>query len=187
LPEPGESLKGRVLDYLDRHNVMNLASRDAAGAPWSAPVFYARDGFDLFFLSNPDGSRHGQDIGQGAAVAASITEDYQLTGLADWRLIQGVQLEGRAAPVNGEAETARATAAYAAKFPFTAPYLKAIAGFPNVVARLERIIAALPGAADFAATLDNRLYRLTPQAVWFVDNAASFEKRLPVPLDRSPD
>jgi uncharacterized protein len=183
LPERDEALQQRVLDYLDRHNVMTLASRDASGEPWAAPVFYARDGFDLFFLSSPDGSRHGRDIGADAPIAASITEDYQLSGLADWSLIQGVQMEGRAAPVSGEAETQRATAAYAAKFPFTAPYLKAIAGFPNVVARLERIIATLPGATDFAATLENRLYRLTPRAVWFVDNASSFEKRLPVPLD----
>jgi len=183
LPEREAALKQRVLDYLDRHTVMNLASSGADGAPWAAPVFYARDGFDLFFLSSPDGSRHGRDIGQGNAVAASVTEDYQLTGFSDWRLIQGVQLEGRAAPVQDEAEMSRAAAAYAAKFPFTAPYLKAIAGFPSVVARLEHVIAALPGATDFAATLDNRLYRLTPRAVWFVDNAASFEKRLPVPLD----
>jgi len=183
LPELDAALKQRVLDYLDRHNVMTLASRDATGAPWAAPVFYARDGFDLYFLSSPQGSRHGRDIGRDAPVAASITEDYQLSELSDWSLIQGVQLEGRAAPVDGEAETHRATAAYAAKFPFTAPYLKAIAGFPKVVARLERIIATLPGATDFAATLENRLYRLTPQAVWFVDNASSFEKRLPVPLD----
>ena len=183
MPERDAALKQRVLDYLDRHNVMQLASRDADGAPWAAPVFYAREGFDLFFLSSPDGSRHGRDIGEGSAVAASITEDYQLTGLADWRLIQGVQLEGHAAPVDGEAEMTRAATAYAAKFPFTAPYLKLIAGFPNLVARLERVIATLPGATDFAATLDNRLYRLTPRAVWFVDNATSFEKRLPVPLD----
>ena len=183
MPERDAVLKRRVLDYLDRHNVMTLASQGAAGVPWAAPVFYARDGFDLFFLSSPDGSRHGRDIGRDAPVAASITEDYALKGMADWRLIQGVQLEGRAAPVSGEEETSRAVTAYATKFPFTAPYLKMIAGFPNVVAHLERIIATLPGATDFAATLENRLYRLTPQAVWLVDNATSFEKRLPVPLD----
>ncbi len=182
MPEtPAAEIRTQALDYVRRHNVMTLAT-GGGGAAWAAPVFYAAAGFDLFFLSDPEGSRHGQDIGDGARASASITEDYQLTGFDDWRQIRGLQIEGYVAPVSGETEMAAGVAAYAAKYSFTAPYLRAIAHFPKAVSILEKVIEKLPGASDFAATLDNKLYRLRPDAVWWVDNAANFEKRQPVPL-----
>ena len=80
-----DALRERVLAYLRGHRVMTLATQGPEG-PWAAAVFYASDGFTLYFLSAPS-TRHCIDIARHARVAATIQEDY-----ADWPQIQGVQL-----------------------------------------------------------------------------------------------
>ena len=125
-----DALLGRVQDYLDRHNVMTLATHGPAG-PWAAAVFYARDGLRLYFVSSP-GSRHGRDLEASRRAAAAIHEDDR-----GWTEIQGVQLEGRVAPVD-DADLPRVRAIYSAKFPFLGKGGELPAA----------IVAALDGPAD---------------------------------------
>lgn len=100
-------MRDKALAYLAAHNVMTLATRSV----WAAAVFYANDGFTLYFVSSPN-SRHARDLGEDPRVAAAIHEDYR-----DWRAIQGIQLSGTAGRLQG-AERDAALACYAAKFPF---------------------------------------------------------------------
>jgi uncharacterized protein YhbP (UPF0306 family) len=144
------ALRAKVLDYLDRHNVMTLATAGPAG-PWAAAVFYVHDGFTLYFLSSPT-SRHATDAAANPRVAATIHEDYR-----DWPQIKGVQLEGRVAEV-ADAELPRVRALYGAKFPVVGRIAEAP---PFLVAALARV----------------RWYALTPDALFFVDNAAGFGRR----------
>ncbi len=56
-----DELRTQVIEYLDRHNVMTLATVGPQG-PWAAAVFYVHDldvrgGLRLHFLSAPT-SRH---------------------------------------------------------------------------------------------------------------------------------
>ncbi len=129
---------------------MTLATAGPAG-PWAAAVFYVNEGLRLYFLSSP-GSRHCQDLSADPRAAATIQEDYR-----DWPEIQGVQLEGRVAPV-ADAELTRVRALYGAKFPVVAN----IAGAPPAV------------QAAFASV---RWYALTPEALHFIDNSAGFGRR----------
>ncbi len=145
-----DTLRSAVLAYLERHNVMTLATVGPAG-PWAAAVFYVNEGLRLFFLSSP-GSRHGQDLAADPRAAATIQEDYR-----DWPEIKGVQLEGRAAPVD-PAELGRVKALYAAKFPVVAN----AAGVPPVLA---------------AALAKVSWYALVPEALHFIDNSAGFGQR----------
>ena len=102
-----------MLAYMAGHITMTLATtRD--GQPRAATVFYANDGFDLYFISDPD-SVHSQDLLANPRVFVAISQDY-----ADWQAIQGIQLRGRAELLE---DGARAGQVYAAKFPF-------VAGFP---------------------------------------------------------
>lgn len=153
-PRRGRSAKGAlraaVLGYLERHNVMTLATAGPAG-PWAAAVFYVNDGLRLYFLSSPR-SRHCRDLSADPRAAATIQEDYR-----DWPGIKGIQLEGRVAPLAG-AELERVRARYAAKF--------------QVVAD----VAAAPPAIA-AALAKVRWYALTPEALHFVDNSAGFGRR----------
>jgi len=179
--EKPRDLKQVVLDYLSAHNTMTVATvRD--NVPWAATVFYANDGFTLYFISNPDVCVHGQNIACNPSVAITIYEDYPLTGLNDWRKVQGIQMEGVAKMLTTEEEIAQAVRIYAEKYSFTAPYLKSMFSFPQVVSVLNRLIRKLPLVPDFTASSANRFYKVTPQRVWFVDNEISFEKRQEVPL-----
>jgi len=177
--EPGSSLRQATLAYLESHNVAVLAT--GGESPWAAAVFYASDGFNLYFLSSPE-SLHGRHLAANPRVAAAITGDYRLEGLDDWRDIRGIQLDGKATMLSNEDEIGPAVENYAAKYPFTAPYLKTLTTFPKALAILDKLARGLPAAPDFAAAAKNRLYRLTPSRLWWVDNAASFEQRQEVDI-----
>ena len=142
--------RDRALDYLAAHRVMTLATYGPEG-PWAAAVFYANDGFNLYFISSP-ASRHSRNLAAHAGVAATVHEDY-----FDWREIKGVQLEGTVEQVSGVEET-RIQGLYGKKFP--------IAADP----------AAAP-AAIAAAFAKVRWYRLAAARAYFVDNSAGFGHR----------
>ena len=140
-------MREKALAYLAAHNVMTLATRSV----WAAAVFYASDGFSLYFVSSP-ASRHARDLAEDSRVSAAIHEDYR-----DWRAIQGIQLAGVAERLEG-AEREAALACYRRKFSF----LGSITG---------PVLEALGRAA---------CYRLTPNELFFIDNSSGFGKRSPV-------
>ena len=92
-----DGLREQVQSYLREHHVMTLASHGDEEV-WAAAVFYANDGFSIYFLSSPI-SRHCRNLAGNPRVSAAIHEDY-----ADWREIKGVQLEGIASVLAGEEE-----------------------------------------------------------------------------------
>lgn len=149
------ALRRRVLEYLRAHHVVNLATYGAAG-PWAAAVFYANDGFVLYWLSAPS-SRHSLNLARMPRLAATVNAD-----TADWRLVKGVQLEGVAQELSGDAAR-RARALYARKYPL-----------------VGRLAAAPPAIA--AAMTKVRWYRLVPERLHFVDNAIAFGHRDAVEL-----
>lgn len=138
-----------VADVLAQQHVMTLATQGRDG-PWAAAVFYARDGDDLIFLSAPD-SRHSRNLGQQPLCAATIQGDQ-----ADWRAIQGIQIEGIARETTDE-EVPLARACYGKRFPFVQPGLA-----PDAITQaLERV----------------RWYRLTMKRLYFIDNLRGLGKR----------
>ena len=143
-------MRDEALAYLAAHNVMTLAT----GSVWAAAVFYANEGFDLYFVSSP-ASRHARDLAADPRVAAAIHEDYR-----DWRSIRGLQLSGTVERLEGAARDA-ALARYRQKFSFLKTETK--------------LIEALAKAA---------CYRLTPTEVHFVDNTAGLGTRIRVHLRR---
>ncbi len=146
----------RALAYLAAHHVLTLATVGPAG-PWAAAVFYASDDFRLVFLS-AETTRHARNLAANPHVAGTIHEDY-----ADWRPIQGIQLEGTARRLVGAAAAA-AMARYARKFPIVA----AAARGPAAIARALGKVA---------------WYELVPTRVLFVDNTVAFGHRDEIPLE----
>ncbi len=137
--------------------------------PWAASVFYASDGFTLYFLSDPD-SRHSEDIVENPVVAVTVNEDYH-----DWRKIKGIQMEGKAELVATEDEMTKAVAAYVEKYSFTAAYLKLMSSpFPRIAGYLDRLLSRLPLVPGLPTTFSARFYKLTPTRVRFIDNERSF-------------
>jgi hypothetical protein len=136
-----------ALTYLQRHHVMTLATNGLDGS-WAAAVFYASDGFDLYFLSAGH-TRHARNIAENPRIAAAIHEDY-----ADWTTIQGIQLAGVAAELTG-LEQQKAISLYQAKFTFLAP------APAEIQAAFEKV----------------NWYRLRPYQLYFVDNSRGFGHR----------
>lgn len=160
----------RVLRYLRDHNTMTLATWEAA-MPWASAVFYASDGLDLYFLSDPE-SRHSVDLAANPLVAVTIQEDYH-----EWSAIKGVQMEGAARVVDGEDDLARAVAVYVEKYPFVAGYLRLMMSpFARIAIFLDRFMEKLAFIPHLPAT-PARFYRVTPRRVWFTDNEVKFGNR----------
>ena len=148
----------QVQSYLREHHVMTLASHGDEGV-WAAAVFYANDGFALYFLSSP-ASRHCRNLAGNPRASAAVHEDY-----TDWREIKGVQMEGIASVLAGEEEeTARRV--YGAKFP--------------IVGKLEQAPAAI-----VKALAKVRWYKLMPERLYFIDNSAGFGHRDEIDLRQS--
>jgi uncharacterized protein len=148
-----EELKRQVLDYLHAHNTMTLATC-AGNVPWAATVFYASEALNLYFFSAPD-SRHCANLADNARVAATVQEDYR-----DWREIKGVQLEGNVALVDSVLEKAKALAVYARKY-------------PDAI----KLFSDPSSGVLHRAFLKVKFYRVTPERVFFIDNAQGFGKR----------
>lgn len=148
-----EELKRQVLDYLQAHNTMTLATC-AGNVPWAATVFYASEELNLYFFSAPD-SRHCANLAANAKVAVTVQEDYR-----DWREIKGVQLEGNVALVDSVLEKAKALAVYARKY-------------PDAI----KLFSDPSSGVLHRAFLKVKFYRVTPERVFFIDNAQGFGKR----------
>ena len=150
-----DAARAQALAYLQAHGVMTLATHGAAG-PWAAAVFYASEGFTLYWLSAPS-SRHSMDLARNPRVAASIQEHY-----ADWRDIKGLQLEGQACEISG-GEEQRARKVYGEKYPV----------FGNLSQAPAAIVAAMAKA---------RWYRLVPERLHLIDNSVAFSHRVEIAL-----
>jgi uncharacterized protein YhbP (UPF0306 family) len=148
-----EQLKRQILQYLEAHNTMTLATCSEA-VPWAATVFYASDDLSLYFFSAPE-SRHCQNLAVNARVAVTVQEDYK-----DWRQIKGVQLEGRVSLVDSMIEKAKALAVYGRKYP-----------------EVLKLFTDPASGVFYKAFLKVKFYRVTPEKVFFIDNAQGFGKR----------
>ncbi|OFV92739.1 MAG: hypothetical protein A3F68_06560 [Acidobacteria bacterium RIFCSPLOWO2_12_FULL_54_10] len=125
------------------------------GVPWASAVFYASDGFDLYFLSSFK-SRHGQYIALNPRVSAAIQEDYR-----DWREIRGIQLEGRAERMRSAKQKTQFWEIYLGKFPFVKKFFE-----PGPLQ--AKLSSKLRGIG---------LYRIVPAAIWYLDNRKGFGHR----------
>jgi len=151
-------LKQQVLDYLKSHNTMTLAT--CAGAmPWAATVFYASDDLKLYFFSSPE-SRHCQNLAANSRVAVTIQEDYK-----DWRLIKGIQLEGKVILVDSVIEKAKAIAVYARKYP-----------------AVIKLFTDPTSGVYHKAFLKVKFYCVIPERLFYIDNAQGFGKRQEMPI-----
>jgi uncharacterized protein YhbP (UPF0306 family) len=151
-------LREQVQNYLREHHVMTLASHGDEGA-WAAAVFYAHEGFAIYFLSAAS-SRHCRNLARNPRASAAIHEDY-----SDWKEIKGIQMEGIASVLAGEEEE-QARRCYGAKFPIVGKLGEAPAKIVEALAKV-------------------RWYKLVPERLYFIDNSAGFGHRDEIDLRSS--
>ncbi len=127
-------------------------------APAAAALFFASDAdLNLYFVSSA-ATRHVENLLANPEVAVTVNAD-----TADWRAIQGLQIEGRAEPVD-ESDEARVRELYLAKFPAIASLLAAPAD-----------AAADADGEQVASKMgEARFYRIVPRKIRIIDNTRGF-------------
>ncbi len=148
-----DELKQQILRYLESHNTMTLGTSQG-DAPWAATVFYASDGLRLYFFSAPD-SRHCQNLSVNPRVAVTIQEDYR-----DWRIIKGIQLEGKVIAVDSLIEKGKVMTTYARKYP-----------------EIIKLFTDPGSGIYYKAFLKVKFYCVVPEKVFYIDNEQGFGKR----------
>jgi uncharacterized protein YhbP (UPF0306 family) len=149
-------LRKAVLGYLESHHTLSLATVGDGCLPHAATLFYVNKDLTIYFVSSP-ASRHGLNVAQNAQVSATIDEDYDC-----WRLIKGIQLEGRVKTVGGIWENGRLALSFVKKFPDVADFFSA----PQKLG--EKIFSKVEGV---------RFYELIPSRIHFIDNERGFGQR----------
>lgn len=173
-------LRKIALRYIETHNTMTIATC-SNNIPWAAHVFYASEGFTLYFISNPNIAIHCKNIASNPLVCVTISEDYRLKSMNDWRKIKGIQMEATAEMIEEKEDLEKALKIYTRKYPFTSFYLKSLFSV-NEYTFFERLLMRLKILPSFSPSSGNRFYRVNPKRVYLVDNERSFEKRLEIPL-----
>jgi uncharacterized protein len=135
------------------------ASHDAA---WAAPVYFVVWGDCFYFFSNPQ-SRHIIEALRSGQAAAAIYEES-----AQWEGLKGIQMSGKINVVSPGLEAINALGAYVKKF------------------SLMNSFFADPGALNLEGLLSRfqaRLYSLSPDLIYYMDNAISFGFREKIRLE----
>ena len=101
----------RIIDFIKRHHVLNLATVSSQGTPYCAACFYAynKERNRLIFTSD-DATRHAQEMVQNSNVACAITLETRVVGK-----VQGLQICGIVQRGDNEDKTQ-----YIKRFPYAA-------------------------------------------------------------------
>jgi len=135
-----------------------LATADPG--PWSAPVYFLHLRGRFFFFSSPE-SRHVRAALASGRCAGSIHRSS-----ADWREIEGLQMDGAFEEVPAGPDAEEAFAAYVRKFPTVT----------------DLVPGKAPDLALFTERLRARMYAFVPESVFLVDNRAGISGRRPIHL-----
>lgn len=146
-----DDLAARVISFLDEHHVMSLATWGGE-AVHAANLFYARDHFTLFWVSDPD-ARHSQDIEFCARVAATIAADTD-----DFKAVRGLQIHGSAQRVSNAGRRVELLRLMAVRYAF--------------LRKIEDAPQALKVAFGRA-----QVYQLSPTEIVLIDNTKGFSHK----------
>ena len=145
-----------VRDIIDASRYLVLATADAAGRPWSSPLYFAHIGFtEFFWVSSPDVT-HSRNIAVRPEVGIVVFDSQVPIGTG-----QGVYMSAVAKLLEG-GETTRGTEAFSRRS--VAP------GGREWTAEEVR-----PGTGL-------RLYRATADSHWILAKDGRPGHRIPVPL-----
>jgi len=100
-----------VVNYLENHRYLTLATVSSNGAPMAATVSYANNGTTIFFSTGKTTNKF-KNITKNPNIALTVDEDYD-----NWGEIQGVQLMGKALLLEESSDIDMAKKTLGCKFP----------------------------------------------------------------------
>ena len=106
-----EQLRRMMLDILDRHRNMTIATLRPDGWPQATTVGYANEGLTLYFLCGLE-SQKARNLARDARVSLAIDDDSEPV-----TQITGLSMAAHARPVTDRAEAQKALRLLMAKYP----------------------------------------------------------------------
>jgi nitroimidazol reductase NimA-like FMN-containing flavoprotein (pyridoxamine 5'-phosphate oxidase superfamily) len=106
-----ESIKRKIIDLLDHHRLMTVATNRPDGWPQATTVGYVNDGLTLYFLCDPD-SQKAQNLARDNRLSLTIDRD-----VSDPMAITGLSMAAHAHPVTDPAELNKATNLLGQRYP----------------------------------------------------------------------
>lgn len=106
-----KSIRTQILQLLDQHRIMTLATIRPDGWPQATTVGYAHDGLTLYFLCGPD-SQKATNLARDERV--SLTIDHDSDQVMD---IQGLSMGARAQQVLAPSEADKALRLLLSRYP----------------------------------------------------------------------
>ena len=128
------SMHRRIVDLLDSHRVMTIATLRPDGWPQATVVGYVNEGLTLYFLCGLD-SQKAANIARDERVSITVGSDPD-----DVMRITGLSMAARAHPVLDPAEAARIIALLPSRYPLQTVPLP----FPMPTPEQVRIVRVQP-------------------------------------------
>lgn len=110
-----DELRRKILEILDSHRIMTVATLRPDGWPQATTVGYVSEGLTLYFLCGLE-SQKARNLARDDRISLTIDHD-----TADLMAITGLSMAARARPVEDPAEGARVLALMPLKYPDSPP------------------------------------------------------------------
>jgi len=136
-----ETIKRTILDLLDRHRIMSVATLRPDGWPQATTVGFVNEGLSIYFLCGLN-SQKAQNLVRDDRVSLTINDDP-----ADIMQITGLSMAGHARQVEDHAEGARLIALMPQRYP-DAPPLPMKMPTPDQV-RIFRVTPSVISVIDY--------------------------------------
>src|SRR6266568_1934466 len=106
-----EAKRRKILEVLDQHRLMTLATNRPDGWPQATTVGYVNDGLRIYFLCSAQ-SQKVQNLRRDKRISLTIDHD-----TSDPMAITGLSMAAVAEPVNDPAEVEKAMGVLGARYP----------------------------------------------------------------------
>jgi PPOX class probable F420-dependent enzyme len=133
-----ETLEKKILDLLDQHRIMTVATNRPDGWPQATTVGYVNDGLTIYFLCSPQ-SQKAANLARDSRISLTVDHD-----VSDPMAITGLSMAAQAQPVTDPTEVAKAMNLLQTRYPeyaaFPMPKPEKIAVYrvlPKVISVLD--------------------------------------------------
>jgi nitroimidazol reductase NimA-like FMN-containing flavoprotein (pyridoxamine 5'-phosphate oxidase superfamily) len=140
-----EEIRKKILEMLDQHRIMTLATLRPDGWPQATTVGYVNDGLTLYFLCGPD-SQKAANLARDDRVSLTIDHD-----TPDLMAITGLSMAAHARAVVDHAEAEKVLRMFPLKYP-------------------EQVSLPVP----MPTPEDVRIFRVTPTVISVLDYSKGF-------------
>ena len=97
----GDTLRSKILELLDQHRIMTIATNRPDGWPQATTVGYVNDGLTIYFLCSPQNQK-AANVARDSRISLTIDHD-----VSNPRAIVGLSMAAQARPVINPTEVAK--------------------------------------------------------------------------------